>query len=150
MEDTDLFIRGAVSWRGFKAKVVPFQAGTRYSGTPKFTLRRMCRLSAGAMLSFSALPLRLGIGVGLVTSVLAFLELCYIFYVYSRGDVVPGWASVMTVMSFMFGILFVLLGVVGTYLGKIYEIFMRRPRYVVGERVGFAPDEPAGIDRDDG
>jgi glycosyltransferase involved in cell wall biosynthesis len=149
MGDADLFIRGIVSWLGFKTKVVPYQAGERHSGRPKFTLRRMFRLSTGAMLSFSALPLRLGIGIGFVTSVLAFLELCYILYVYARGEVVPGWASVMTVMSFMFGILFVLLGVIGTYLGKIYEILKRRPRYVVGERVGFADGEFAEQDRDD-
>jgi dolichol-phosphate mannosyltransferase len=148
MGDADLFIRGIVSWLGFKTKVVPYQAGRRHSGAPKFTLRRMFRLSAGAMLSFSALPLRIGIGIGFVTSVLAFLELCYILFVYSRGEVVPGWASVMTVMSFMFGILFVLLGVIGTYLGKIYEILKRRPRYVIGERVGFAEGELEGADRD--
>jgi dolichol-phosphate mannosyltransferase len=149
MGDADLFIRGIVSWLGFKTKVVPYQAGERHSGRPKFTLRRMFRLSTGAMLSFSALPLRLGIGIGFVTSLLAFLELCYILYVYARGEVVPGWASVMTVMSFMFGILFVLLGVIGTYLGKIYEILKRRPRYVVGDRVGFADGDHEGADRDD-
>jgi len=150
MGDADVFIRGIVNWLGFQTKVVPYQAGERFSGTSKYTLRRMVRLSTGAMLSFSALPLRLGIGVGFVTSVLAFLELCYILYVYTRGEVIPGWASVMTVMSFMFGILFVLLGVIGTYLGKIYEILKRRPRYVVGERVGFAEGEVDGADRRDG
>jgi dolichol-phosphate mannosyltransferase len=150
MGDADLFIRGIVNWLGFKSKSVPYQAGRRHSGKPKYTLGRMFRLSAGAMLSFSALPLRLGIGVGFVTSILAFLELCYILYVYSRGEVVPGWASVMTVMSFMFGILFVLLGVIGTYLGKIYEILKRRPRYVVGERIGFGEGELEGNDRREG
>jgi dolichol-phosphate mannosyltransferase len=150
MGDADLFIRGIVNWLGFKTKVVPYQAARRHSGATKFTLRRMFRLSAGAMLSFSAFPLRLGIGVGFVTSVLAFLELCYILFVYSRGEVVPGWASVMTIMSFMFGILFVLLGVIGTYLGKIYEILKRRPRYVVGERVGFDAEDLESIDRRDG
>lgn len=150
MGDADLFIRGIVNWLGFQTKIVPYQAGERHSGISKYTLRRMVRLSTGAMLSFSAFPLRLGIGIGFVTSVLAFLELCYILYVYTRGDVIPGWASVMTVMSFMFGILFVLLGVIGTYLGKIYEILKRRPRYVVGERIGFAESELEGADRRDG
>lgn len=150
MGDADLFIRGIVNWLGFKTKTVPYQAGRRHSGRPKYTLGRMFRLSTGAMLSFSALPLRLGIGVGFVTSVLAFIELCYILYVYLRGEVIQGWASVMTVMSFMFGILFVLLGVIGTYLGKIYEILKRRPRYVIGERIGFAEGDLEGIDRREG
>jgi dolichol-phosphate mannosyltransferase len=135
--DADLFIRGLVSWLGFRTKTLPYQARRRHSGVPKFTLKKMLRLSSGAMLSFSAFPLRLGIGVGFVTSLLAFCELCYILYAYLRGHVVPGWASLMTVMSLMFGVLFVLLGIIGTYLAKVYEILKRRPRFVVGDRVGF-------------
>jgi dolichol-phosphate mannosyltransferase len=138
--DTDLFIRGLVSWLGFATKTIPYQARRRHSGVPKFTLKKMLHLSSGAMLSFSAFPLRLGIGIGFVTSALAFVELCYILVTYLRGNVVPGWASVMTVMSLMFGVLFVLLGIIGTYLAKVYEILKRRPRFVVGNRVGFGPD----------
>jgi glycosyltransferase involved in cell wall biosynthesis len=139
--DADVFIRGLVSWLGFKTKTIPYRAQRRHSGTPKFTLRRMLNLSVGAMLSFSAFPLRLGIGVGFVTSALAFVELCYIFYTYLGGHVVPGWASVMTVMSLMFGVLFVLLGIIGTYLAKVYDILKRRPRFVIGERAGFDPHD---------
>jgi dolichol-phosphate mannosyltransferase len=142
--DADLFIRGLVSWLGFNTKTIPYQARRRHSGVPKFTLKKMLRLSSGAMLSFSAFPLRLGIGVGFVTSALAFLELCYILVTYLRGHVVPGWASVMTVMSLMFGVLFVLLGIIGTYLAKVYEILKRRPRFVVGDRAGFG-DDPSDL-----
>lgn len=141
--DADPFIRGLVSWLGFNTKTIPYQARRRHSGVPKFTLKKMVRLSSGAMLSFSAFPLRLGIGIGFVTSALAFVELCYIFYTYLNGHVVPGWASVMTVMSLMFGVLFVLLGIIGTYLAKVYEILKKRPRFVVGERTGFAKDPTA-------
>ncbi len=147
--DADPFIRGLVSWLSFATKTIPYQAGRRHSGVSKFTLKKMLRLSSGAMLSFSAFPLRLGIGVGFVTSLLAFGELCYILYTYLRGQVVPGWASVMTVMSLMFGVLFVLLGIIGTYLAKVYEILKRRPRFVVGERAGFnePTDELSRFDR---
>ncbi|HTQ03506.1 MAG TPA: glycosyltransferase family 2 protein [Polyangiaceae bacterium] len=138
--DADPFIRGLVSWLGFTTQTIPYQARRRHSGVPKFTLRKMVRLSSGAMLSFSAFPLRLGIGIGFVTSALAFVELCYIFYTYLNGHVVPGWASVMTVMSLMFGVLFVLLGIIGTYLAKVYEILKKRPRFVVGDRTGFAEE----------
>jgi dolichol-phosphate mannosyltransferase len=139
--DADLFIRGLVSWLGFQTKTIPYQAARRHSGVPKFTLKKMIRLSTGAMISFSAFPLRLGIGIGFVTSAFAFVELCYILYAYLNGRAVPGWASVMTVMSFMFGVLFVLLGVIGTYIAKVYEILKRRPRFVVGARAGFAESE---------
>ena len=133
-----------MSWLGFTTKTIPYQARRRHSGVPKFTLKKMVRLSTGAMLSFSAFPLRLGIGVGFVTSALAFVELCYILFTYLRGHVVPGWASVMTVMSLMFGVLFVLLGIIGTYLAKVYEILKKRPRFVVGNQD--APPLP-GYDR---
>ncbi len=149
MGDTDLFIRGLVSWLGFTTRTVPYQARNRHSGVPKFTLKKMLRFSSGALLSFSVLPLRLGIGVGFVTSVLSFLELCYILFTYFCGRAIPGWASVMTVMSLMFGILFVLLGIIGAYLGKIYEILKNRPRFVIERTVGFEPSAPFrhGLDR---
>jgi dolichol-phosphate mannosyltransferase len=140
--DADPFIRGLVSWLGFSTLTIPYQARRRHSGVAKFTLKKMLRLSTGAMLSFSAFPLRLGIGIGFVTSALAFIELCYIFYTYLNGHVVPGWASVMTVMSLMFGVLFVLLGMIGTYLAKVYEILKKRPRFVVGNRAGYGDEAP--------
>jgi glycosyltransferase involved in cell wall biosynthesis len=136
--DADLFIRGLVSWLGYKSFVVPYRAERRHSGVSKFTLSRMLKLSGGAMMSFSAFPLRLGIFVGFLTSGLAFLELCYIFYTYAQGRVIPGWASVMTVMSLMFGVLFVLLGIIGTYIAKVYDVLKRRPRFVVGQLTGFS------------
>ncbi|HET9955015.1 MAG TPA: glycosyltransferase family 2 protein [Polyangiaceae bacterium] len=131
MGDADLFIRGLVNWLGFTTITLPYQAQNRHSGVPKFTFKKMLRFSTGAMLSFSVVPLRLGIGIGLITSFFAFLELCYILFTYFTGHAIPGWASVMTVMSLMFGVLFVLLGVIGAYLGKIYEILKNRPRFVI-------------------
>jgi dolichol-phosphate mannosyltransferase len=137
MGDADLFIRGLITWLGFRTKTLDYQAQRRHSGVPKFTLKKMLKFSSGAMLSFSVIPLRLGIGVGFVTSGLAFFELCYILFAYFSGRTVTGWASMMAVMSLMFGVLFILLGIIGAYLGKIYEILKNRPRFVIGNRVGF-------------
>lgn len=151
MNDADLFIRGLVNWLGFRSTTVTYQAADRHSGSTKFTLRRMIRFSGGALLSFSVLPLRLGIWIGFLTSLLALAEICYIVVQYFRGHTVAGWASVMTVLSFMFGVLFILVGILGTYLGKIYEVLKSRPRYVIGDSTGAevkavtqtAPSEPA-------
>jgi len=138
--DADLFIRGLVSWLGYRTSTVSYRAERRHSGVSKFTMRKMLNFSRGAIVSFSAFPLRLGIFAGFVTSALAFVELCYILYAYSQGRVVPGWASVMTVMSLMFGVLFVLLGIIGTYIAKVYDVLKRRPRFVVGALAGFDPE----------
>jgi polyisoprenyl-phosphate glycosyltransferase len=134
MNDVDLFIRGSVTWLGFRSVALPYRAAKRFSGISKYSLKKMVRFAAGAILSFSLAPLKLGIWIGFLTSVFAVFELGYIIVQYFRGQTVTGWASMMAFMSLMFGILFVLLGVIGTYLGKIFELLKNRPRFLIGER----------------
>ena len=134
MNDVDLFIRGSVTWLGFRTFTLPYRANRRFSGTTKYSLKKMLRFAFGAILSFSLAPLKLGIWIGFLTSGFATLELAYILVQYFRGQTVTGWASMMAFMSLMFGILFVLLGVIGTYLGKIFEVLKNRPRFLIGER----------------
>lgn len=144
MRDPALFLRGAVQWVGCPAAEVPFQAGSRSTGETKYDFRKMLRLAVDGVVSFSSLPLRLGIWAGIITSLLAFAEIGYILIQYFRGNTVPGWASVVTVMSFMFGVLFLLLGVIGTYLAKIYDAIKRRPAFLTAELVGWEADEHEG------
>jgi len=134
MNDVDLFIRGSVTWLGFRSLTLPYRANKRFSGTTKYNLKKMLRFASGAILSFSLAPLRLGIWIGFLTSALSVLELSYILIQYFRGQTITGWASMMGFMSLMFGILFVLLGIIGTYLGKIFELLKKRPRFLIGER----------------
>jgi dolichol-phosphate mannosyltransferase len=137
MRDADLFLRGLVAWLGFRATSIPYKADPRFSGTPKFGMRRMLRLSLGAMMSFSMLPLRLGIWLGFVTTLLSFVAIGYGTYHYFKGNTVPGWASVIVLMSLMFSVSFMLLGTIGIYLGKIFDILRGRQQFVVAERCGF-------------
>lgn len=134
MQDVDLFIRGQVTWLGFRSVTLPYRANKRFSGTSKYNLKKMLRFASGAILSFSLAPLKLGIWIGFATSGLAVAELIYILVAYFLGHTVTGWASMMAFMALMFGILFVLLGVIGTYIGKIFELLKNRPRFLIGER----------------
>jgi dolichol-phosphate mannosyltransferase len=136
MNDVDLFIRGSVTWLGFRSATLPYRAAKRFSGTTKYSVKKMLRFASGAILSFSLAPLRLGIWIGFITSGLAVLEFIYILYEYEQGKTIVGWPSVMAFLSLMFGILFVLLGVIGTYLGKIFELLKNRPRFLIGDRAG--------------
>ena len=136
MNDVDLFIRGSVTWLGFRSVTLPYRANKRFSGTTKYSLKKMLRFASGAILSFSLAPLKLGIWIGFLTSGFAVLELAYILFQYFAGHTITGWASMMAFMSLMFGILFVLLGVIGTYLGKIFEVLKNRPRFLIGDRAG--------------
>lgn len=136
MQDAALFLRGISYWVGFQRTTVPYQAQPRHSGNTKYSLLKMIRFAISSMLSFSLVPLRLGIWLGVVTSGLAFIELVYILITYLRGDVVPGWASTLALVSFMFGMLFILVGIIGSYVGNILETVKNRPRFIVRERAG--------------
>lgn len=137
MQDADLFLKGMTHWVGYPHATVVYRAAERRSGSTKWSWFRLVRYSIGSLASFSLKPLRLGIWLGFVTSFLAFLELLYIFYRYFQGIDVPGWASTLTVISFMFGILFILIGILGMYLGGAVEMLKKRPRFLVQDRTGF-------------
>ena len=136
MKDAEQFLRGAIYWTGFPSATIAYQAHQRHSGKSKFGLRKLVDLSAGGLISFSSVPLKLGIWLGLLTSVLAFAELVYIVVRYLQGNTVPGWASTLTIISFMFGVLFILLGLIGIYLGRIYDTLKNRPAYIIRESTG--------------
>lgn len=140
MKDADLFLRGIAHWVGFRRKAVPYEAINRHAGESKYTLARMIKFAVSSLISFSTIPLRLGIWIGLATSLLAFLELIYILIAYIRGNVVPGWASTLALVSFLFGILFLLVGIIGAYLASIFETLKNRPRFLVSDTAGFSDE----------
>lgn len=137
MRDSGSFIRGLIQWMGYSSTTVDYRASDRHSGASKYSLSRMIRFAGNAILSFSVIPLKVGIWIGLVTSVLAFAELLYILVRYLNGATVPGWASLAGIISFMFGVLFILIGILGAYVASIFEIVKNRPAYIVEKSVGF-------------
>ncbi|MDD2850397.1 MAG: glycosyltransferase family 2 protein [Desulfuromonadaceae bacterium] len=131
-----LFLRGIVQWIGYERSTLTYQCQERFSGISKYTLRKMIKFAWTGITSFSVIPLRLGIYIGILTSILAFAEMAYaIFMRLFTNTVVPGWASGIAIVSFLFGILFILLGLIGEYIGRILVEVRRRPRYLVSERI---------------
>jgi dolichol-phosphate mannosyltransferase len=132
-----LFLRGIVQWIGYESTTLSYQCQERFSGTSKYTLRKMVKFAWTGITSFSVIPLRLGIYIGILTSILAFTEMAYaIFMRLFTATAVPGWASGVAIVSFLFGILFILLGLIGEYIGQILIEVRRRPRFLVSERIG--------------
>jgi dolichol-phosphate mannosyltransferase len=132
-----LFLRGIVQWVGFPTSNVVFDCPARFSGSTKYTLRKMLKFSLDGITSFSVVPLRIGIAVGVITSLIAFWQMTYAIYAKVVLEVtVPGWATTITVMSFMFGVLFILLGLVGEYVGRVMMHVRGRPRFIISRRVG--------------
>ncbi len=142
MRDARLFLRGAVQWLGFKSVVLPFQLEKRHSGETKYSLTKMLRFAIGAILAYSTKPLRLGIWLGLLTAVLSVVELGYILMNYFSGATVEGWASTVGILSLLFGILFVMLGIIGTYIANIHTMLQNRPNFIISERAGSAQEQP--------
>ena len=131
----DQFMRGSVQWMGFRTSVVPYMAEPRHSGATKYNFLSMLRFAAIAITSFSNRPLRIGIWIGLIVGILALAELIYVVAMALEGVTVPGWASTVGIMSFLFAILFATLGVIGIYVSRIYALLQNRPEFIVSETV---------------
>lgn len=132
-----LFMRGLVNWVGYPGARVPFECRPRAAGETKYTLRRMLAFAWTGLVSFSLVPLRIAVVLGVTTSLLAVGYL--VFAVTSRlaGAVtVPGWTSAVSLVAILFGVVLVVLGIIGEYVGQILVEVRARPRYLVQETVG--------------
>jgi dolichol-phosphate mannosyltransferase len=139
LQEGEYFLRGLIGWAGFRSVTVPFHAAPRLAGQTKYSLRKMLRFAVSGVTAFSLTPLRIGTVVGLATALLAFLELVYVLVQVARGHTVPGWASVVGVTTLLFGVQFILLGLIGEYLGRVYLTAKHRPPFLVVDATD-APD----------
>lgn len=136
-QEEGLFLRGIVEWVGYRSVSVPYECGKRFRGSTKYTFRKMLRFAWHGVSSFSLVPLRIGVVLGLAASGISFMGVAYaIWGKVIEGHTVPGWASSVAIISFLFGILFVLLGLLGEYIGRILIETRHRPRYLVSETLG--------------
>ncbi|MBU6435020.1 MAG: glycosyltransferase family 2 protein [Nitrospirae bacterium] len=135
-KEAGLFLRGIVEWVGYPSSIVSFDCGRRFNGVTKYTVRRMIQFAWHGVSSFSLVPLRIGIMMGLVSSTIAFLGVLYAILVKLLGGyAVPGWASTLAIISFEFGVLFMFLAILAEYVGRILDEVRERPRFIVSERL---------------
>jgi len=126
------FIRGLVKWMGFKQCCVEYDPNSRFSGTSKYSLKKMLGLAIQAVTSFSIKPLYMTIYVGFTFSLLAVLYLPYAIYSYFYSpNYAYGWASVILTIVFFAGLQLSVLGIIGLYLGKMYLQVKDRPLYII-------------------
>lgn len=132
MPERHRFLRGLIAWIGFRRTYIPYTASARAAGDSKYHWRAMCSLAAGAAISFSVTPMRFAIYCGLLTATLGVIYGMYIFTRALQGadEFVPGWASVMCVILFLSGAQLLFIGIVGSYIGRIFEQVKGRPLYL--------------------
>jgi dolichol-phosphate mannosyltransferase len=140
MPERARFVRGMVSWVGFRQVAVPYARAERFAGETKYPLFKMLRLAVDGLTSFSLVPLRVATWAGFVTSALALLGIVFAVVVrlFTR-EWVPGWAALFVAVLFVGGVQLVTIGIVGEYVGRIYAEVKRRPLYLLRERLGFGP-----------
>jgi dolichol-phosphate mannosyltransferase len=137
MPERNRYLAGLRAWVGFRQTSVEYERDARWSGEPRVSVARLFRLAFDGIFSFSNLPLRLATLLGLVVSLAAFLLMGAILYLRLFTDrAILGWASLMTSVLFLGGVILVTIGIIGEYTGRIYDEVKRRPLYVVAERVG--------------
>jgi dolichol-phosphate mannosyltransferase len=147
MPERNRFLRGMTVWIGFTQTAVPYKRDPRFAGETKFTFRRMLRFAFDAISSFSYFPLQAATVLGFVISVLALLGIPVIVYARIKGLFVPGISSTLVALLLLGGIQLITLGVIGEYVGRIYDEVKRRPLYVVRDRVNMDEDVDVGSRR---
>jgi len=151
MREYHRFLRGMVAWTGFRTVVLPYTEPARIAGEAKYSLRRMARFAADATFSFSLVPVGIAVIVGLGFLLLAAAEAVYVLSFWLTGRqhrLVPGWSSLMFMILIVGAALMIAVGVVGIYVGYIFQEVKRRPVYVVRAVHGGADDRPPAA-RDD-
>jgi polyisoprenyl-phosphate glycosyltransferase len=138
------FVRGMVSWVGFKQSALYYDREARFAGETKYPFTKMLRFAIDAMTSFSTLPLRLASWLGVGTALVAIAYSLFVLYVKMfQGGVVQGWTTLMIAVALGTSAQLFMIGILGEYVGRIYEEIKRRPLYVTAELLNF-PDQDAG------
>jgi dolichol-phosphate mannosyltransferase len=134
MHEYHRFLRGMISWMGYASVILPYHEPKRVGGKSKYSLGKMLRLASDAIFSFSLAPLYIGLSAGLVFFILAIAEMIYVLSLWLTGQterIVAGWSSLMGVVLIASGLIMILLGFIGVYVGYIFQEVKRRPIYLI-------------------
>ena len=150
MPERARFLRGMVSWAGFRQVALPYARAARHAGESKYPFRKMVHFATDGIISFSLVPLKLAIWTGFLAIWIAVAGIIVAVVDRLVNKQLPrGWASLFVAVLFMGGVQLISLGILGEYLGRIYTEVKRRPLYVVQERLGFpgsSAKEKAGFE----
>jgi glycosyltransferase involved in cell wall biosynthesis len=138
------FLRGYVQSIGFQKKVIEYAAPDRVAGKSKYSIRKLFRFSMDTIMCFSDLPLKLGIYAGVFSGLLGLILLIYTIVTKISRGAPGGYATTIVVICFMFAVLFLIVGIIGEYIGILFAEIKDRPVYIVEETVNMEKDDDAG------
>ncbi len=136
LRETNRFVRGMVAWVGFKQTAVYYERAGRFAGETHYPLRKMIRFAMDGITSFSIVPLRIATWLGVMAGVAAIFVAAWAIWVrLFNAAAVPGWATIMIAVSLASSAQLLMIGILGEYVGRIYEEVKRRPLYIVQEQI---------------
>jgi polyisoprenyl-phosphate glycosyltransferase len=136
MPEKNRFIRGMITWIGFNQIAVEYVRDERFAGETKYPFKKMIKLAADGIISFSSKPLKVITTIGILSVVLSFVILLYSLIVkIIMGSVVRGWTSLMTAITFFSGVQMLSLGIVGEYIARMSDEIKRRPLYIIKDMI---------------
>jgi glycosyltransferase involved in cell wall biosynthesis len=141
MRERNRFLRGMTVWVGYTQAAVPYKRDPRYAGETKYTLSKMLRFSLDAISSFSHRPLQLATLLGFAISTLAFIAIPIVIVLRLVGSYLPGFGSITILILLLGGIQLIAIGIIGEYVGRIYDEVKGRPLYLVRARQNIAASE---------
>jgi dolichol-phosphate mannosyltransferase len=139
LRERNRFLRGMSAWIGYTQTAVPYEREPRHAGETKFTLRKMLRFSLDAITSFSWRPLQLATVLGFLLSCVALLTIPLVIGLRLAGETIPGFATVLCVVLLLGGIQLITIGIIGEYVGRIYDEVKGRPLYLVRSSRNLGP-----------
>ncbi len=140
LRERNRFLRGMTVWVGFVQTAVPYARDARHAGETKYTLRKMVRFSLDAVASFSSFPLQIATFLGFIFSAVAFISLPLVVVARVLNIYDAGVPSLLFVVLLLGGIQLITVGIIGEYVGRIYDEVKHRPLYVVRSRRNLPED----------
>lgn len=139
ISEKNRYVRGIISWLGFKSAPVEFVREKRFAGTTKYPLKKMLKFASDAIMSFSLKPLKLATYLGVGISIASFIYMVVLVILKLCGvlSTVLGWTSIVAISLFFNGLILMILGILGSYIGRIYEEVKGRPLYVIQDKINF-------------
>ena len=134
MGERNRFLRGMTVWVGFKQTAIPYKRDPRYAGETKYPVRKMLRFSLDAIASFSHLPLQIATYLGFLFAGVAFVAIPIVIILRITGGYLPGFGSITITILMIGGLQLIALGLIGEYVGRIYDEVKRRPLYIVRDQ----------------
>ena len=144
MPERNRFVRGLRTWVGLRQAGYEYERDARFAGESKYSFTKLLRLAFDGLVSYSFAPLRMVSNLGMLVSLSALVYMLYLLLARVLGDTtIQGWTSTVVIVLFLGGIQLLSLGIIGEYIGRIFDEVKQRPQYVVSETLGVGPSKRA-------